>query len=92
MALAIYLAIAALWLVRAWAHGGGRAGPVGSLGDPLLFVWYLKWVPFAIGHGINPLFTGYLMAPKGANLLINSSILFPSLLLAPVTLIWGPVA
>jgi hypothetical protein len=64
---------------------------VGSHGDPLLFVWYLAWMPHAMGHGLNPLFTKFLMAPDGANLLINTSILLPSLVLAPVTVLWGPV-
>jgi hypothetical protein len=91
LVLAVYVAIAFLWLVEAWVPSGGTSGPVGSLGDPLLFVWYLAWVPFAIGHGLNPLFTTFLMAPDGANLLINTSILLPSLVLAPVTVLFGPV-
>jgi hypothetical protein len=45
----------------------------------------------AIGHGLNPLFTGFLMAPEGANLLVNPSILLTSVVLSPVTVLFGPV-
>jgi hypothetical protein len=89
--LAAFLVLATLWLFDAWFPSGGSRGPVGNLGDPLLFVWYLAWLPFSLAHGHNPLFTKLLMAPKGANLLINTSIPLPSFLLAPITALFGPV-
>jgi hypothetical protein len=64
----------------------------GGHGDPAVFLWMLRWAPFAVEHGHNPFVTGYLNAPQGVNLLWNTSILLPGLLLAPITLLVGPVA
>ena len=64
---------------------------VGGGGDPLGLVWFLAWLPHALGHGESPLFTTALMAPGGANLLNSTSIPLPSLLLWPITAIGGPV-
>ncbi len=64
---------------------------VGNAGDPSLSIWALQWLPFALGHHLNPLMTDYLHYPTGANLMWNGSILFPALVLAPVTLIFGPI-
>ena len=46
----------------------------------------------AASHGLNPLHTTLVQFPKGTNALWNTSILLPSLVLAPVTLTAGPVA
>jgi hypothetical protein len=64
---------------------------VGNAGDPSLSIWALRWMPFALGHHLNPLLTDYLHYPGGVNLMWNSSILFPSLVLIPVTDIFGPI-
>jgi hypothetical protein len=48
-------------------------------------------MPFALSHHLNPLVTDYLHYPTGVNLMWNSSILFPSLVLSPVTALWGPI-
>jgi hypothetical protein len=91
LVLLVYLLLS-LWMFRAWnlsptshtvGHGGGEAA---------FFLWMLRWTPFAITHGHNPFLTGYLNAPDGVNLLWNTSLMLPGLLLAPVTLTLGPVA
>jgi hypothetical protein len=64
---------------------------VGNTGDPSLWIWDLKWVPFALAHHLNPLVTSYLHYPGGANLMWNASIIFPALVLAPVTDLFGPI-
>jgi hypothetical protein len=69
----------------------GHGTIVGTTGDPSLSIWALQWMPFALGHHLNPLMTGYLHYPTGVNLMWNSSILFPSLVLSPVTVLWGPI-
>jgi hypothetical protein len=61
-------------------------------GDPGLFVWMLRWTPFAVEHGHSPFDTSYLNAPRGVNLLWNTSMILPGVLLAPITLSAGPVA
>jgi hypothetical protein len=64
---------------------------VGNTGDPSIFIWSLQWLPFALSHHLNPLLTDYLHYPTGANLMWNTSILFPALVLTPVTDLFGPI-
>jgi len=85
-----YVALAVLLTHNAWGDPSGRW--IGVEGDPGIFIWDLRWVPFALGHGYDPLVTNYLHAPAGVNLMWNTSILLPALLMAPVTLAFGPVA
>ncbi len=64
---------------------------VGTAGDPELFMWLLAWVPYSIGHGLNPLFTNFLIYPQGANLMWTLIPIVPGLLLTPVIGLFGPV-
>jgi hypothetical protein len=48
------------------------------------YLWVLRWLPFAVSHGHNPLVTDYLNAPEGVNLMWNTSLVLPALLLAPM--------
>src|SRR5712692_166875 len=64
---------------------------IGSTKDPALFIWYLGWIPHELTQGHNPLFTDYLSYPPGVNLMWNTSMIFPALLLWPVTALFGPV-
>ena len=61
-------------------------------GDVMQEIWFLKWTPWALVHGHNPLFSTMMDVPRGFNLLANTSMPALALLAAPVTLIWGPVA
>jgi hypothetical protein len=63
----------------------------GGNGDPAIFMWFLRWVPFALEHGHDLLVTHHLNYPDGVNLMWNTSLPLPGLLLAPVTSTWGPV-
>src|SRR6266536_507426 len=56
-----------------------------------VFVWSLSWWPHALGHGLNPLFTHLAWAPTGLNLAWSATAPVPTLLLAPLTLAFGPV-
>ena len=62
---------------------------VGSAGDADEYSWFLSWVPFAIGHGRDPLVSHYVDFPAGVNLMWNTSVLLPSFLMSPVTVIFG---
>jgi hypothetical protein len=88
-ALAGYALLAVLLLSSTWFAGESRW--VGVDTDPPLFIWYLRWTPWALGHGHTPLLTDHLLYPGGANLMWNPSIVVPALLLAPVTQTLGPV-
>jgi hypothetical protein len=81
------LAVAALWP----GLFSGHDTIVGNTGDPSIFIWSLQWLPFALSHHLNPLLTDYLHYPTGANLMWNTSILFPALVLTPVTDLFGPL-
>lgn len=59
-------------------------------GDQVGFLWALEWPLWALGHGHNPLFSAYLNAPHGFNVMWTYPPL-PALVMAPVTLVAGPV-
>ncbi|MEJ2863348.1 hypothetical protein [Actinomycetospora flava] len=60
--------------------------------DSSLFTWWLRWTPFAVGHGQDPLLTTWIGAPAGVNALWNTSVPVLGALLAPITLTAGPTA
>jgi hypothetical protein len=81
----------AVWLFApAWSSPTTRTLEGGE-GDPAIFMWFLRWVPFALEHGHDLLVTHYLNYPDGVNLMWNTSLPLPGLLLAPITEAWGPV-
>jgi hypothetical protein len=63
----------------------------GGLGDGALMMWFLRWTPAALGQGLNPLFSDHLNFPHGVNVMWNTSLLLPGLLLAPISVTLGPV-
>ena len=89
LALALFLALTLAALRPGLFTGHDTI--VGNTGDPSIFIWSLQWVPFALSHHLNPLLTDYLHYPSGANLMWNTSILFPALVLTPVTDLFGPI-
>ena len=54
--------------------------------------WYLAWTPHAIATGHAPWTTDYLAVPDGVNLMWNTLMPLPGVLLSPVTLLAGPMA
>jgi len=83
--------------VLVWWHVWITGSPTSTLtcqcGDPSQALWFLSWSPFALTHGLNPFFSDYLYAGQGGvNMLANTGWLVPSVLLAPVTWLFGPVA
>jgi hypothetical protein len=85
-----FLALAVLLLGRTWTSPTTLT--LGSgLGDPGVFTWFLRWTPFAVGRQIPPFFSDYLNHPDGVNLMWNTWVPLPGLLLSPLTLAFGPV-
>jgi hypothetical protein len=81
-----------LGLSLAWFHNTFFAPlntQVGVFGDANEYAWFLAWVPYAIGHGLNPLGTTIVNFPHGINMMWNTSILLPSFLMSPITIIFG---
>jgi hypothetical protein len=78
---------------RVWISGHPSGTIICQCGDPGQAVWFMAWVPYAISHLHDPLFTTRMLAGQGgANLLQSTSYLLPSFLLSPVTWLFGPTA
>ncbi len=60
--------------------------------DPNFYTWCLRWWPYAVGHGHNPLFTHMVSAPGGHSLAWVTTVPPIALLAAPATLLFGPIA
>jgi hypothetical protein len=90
----IYLAAAVGLTWRLWA-GLGTVSVAGDPGpaDNDLMAWFMRYAATAVAHGHLPaLVTTALNAPRGFPLMWNNSVLFPAVLLSPVTLLAGPLA
>jgi hypothetical protein len=61
-------------------------------GDPAFFLWFLAWPAHALSHGQNLFYSTLLFHPNGVNMLSNTSELLLGVPLAPVTLLFGPIA
>jgi hypothetical protein len=88
VALAVYTLLAVAVFSSAWVDPAGSW--IGSPKDPKLFIWYLGWIPHELSRAHNPLLTDYLSYPHGVNLMWNTSLLLPGVVVAPVTLLFGP--
>ena len=58
-------------------------------GDADFFRWALGWVPWAIEHGRNPMFTDRVFAPAGVSLTWTAVIPGPALVMWPITKVFG---
>jgi hypothetical protein len=81
------LAVASFWTT--WGSPTDRW--IGQFRDPILFIWSLGWLPFALTHGHDPLVTNQIAYPDGINLLWNTTVPFFGVVLAPLTLLFGAV-
>jgi len=91
LALLVYLLLAVAIFSSTWVNHPDGSSWIGSPKDPQLFIWYLGWIPHELWLGHNPFFTDHLSYPPGVNLMWNTSMVFPALVLWPVTAVFGPV-
>lgn len=91
LALAVYAAVWLSTLASPLISHPGRAQLLQHSPDPNTFVWSLSWWPYAIGHGLDPLYTTLLAAPAGHSLAWVTTVPVLALLAAPLTLTAGPV-
>src|SRR5271157_1103261 len=85
-----YLLGALVLTWRLWADPASRA-QVGDTEDVDLYSWFLRYAATAVAHGHLPaLVTTAMNAPRGINVMGNTSFLLPGMLLTPVTLLAGP--
>jgi len=88
--LGLYLLGAVALTARLWIDPASRA-QIGDPEDVDLFAWFMRYAATAVSHGHLPaLFTTAMNAPRGINVMWNTSFLLPSVLLSPVTLLLGP--
>jgi hypothetical protein len=74
-------------------------GTVGNYGhmylgyglDPISFIWFLNWWPWAIAHGLNPFISYYVWYPHGFNMTWATSVPLAPLLMWPLTWLYGAV-
>lgn len=59
--------------------------------DSVSFIWFLRWWPFALSHGLNPFICKYVWFPAGYNLTWATSVPLLSLVMWPVTVLGSPV-
>ena len=88
---AVYYLLAALavtlWL---WRDPASRL-VAGNPNDTDQFSWFFRYDATAVVHGRLPaLVTTAMNAPQGVNAMWNTFMLLPGVLLAPVTLLFGP--
>ena len=88
---AVYYLVAAvavtLWL---WRDPASRT-VAGNPNDADQFAWFFRYDATAIAHARLPaLVTTAMNAPQGVNVMWNTFMLLPGVLLAPVTLLFGP--
>jgi hypothetical protein len=87
--LAGYLVLSFLLFVGTWLAPTNRLvfGDV----DVREITWFMGWTPYALGHGHTPLLTTHIDYPLGVNLMWNTAMVFPALVLWPVTAALGPI-
>ena len=54
-------------------------------------MWFMSWVPHAIGSGLNPLFSNAIYVPTGVNLMDSTASPLLGVLTAPFALVSSPV-
>jgi hypothetical protein len=87
-----YLAAAVALTWRLWADPAARI-VAGNTSDADQFAWFLRYDATAVLHVRLPaLVTAAMNAPQGINVMWNTTMLLPGVLLAPATLLLGPEA
>ncbi|EQD33911.1 hypothetical protein B1B_17356, partial [mine drainage metagenome] len=89
--LLLYLALAFAWTGRTWAAPTTHLIGTPGFSDAPQLAWELAWVPYAVTHHLNPLFTHLINYPTGANLTWPIAPMPLALLGWPLSILAGPV-
>jgi hypothetical protein len=89
--LLLFCVLAVLLKLSVWSSPLTRVSGIADQYDPLSAMWYLRWTPFAVTHGLSPFTTNYLGYPTGVNMTWNTWMPAIALLLWPVTALGGVV-
>jgi len=85
-----YVVVAAMVIHPVWAHP--LHSTVWPEGDASFAIWANGYVAHAIAHIQNPYFSPDLWAPRGVNLLSNTTAVGLAIVFTPVTWVLGPIA
>ncbi len=85
--LAVYVLLAFLLCINAWR--APVATYVGQGPDPIQQMWGIAWVPYAISHALDPLYTHFLNQPTGTDILWSTPTALVVTLLWPITALFG---
>jgi hypothetical protein len=89
LAFAIYLAVFIIGFALPLISNLDRPDLGQYWTDPNFYTWALRWWPYAVSHGINPLVTNQIGAPGGDNLAWATTTPSVGLLMWPVTAAFG---
>ncbi len=92
VALAIYTTVWLTTAAKPLLHNVGDAHLFQVSMDPNFYTWCLRWWPWAIAHGQDPLFAHVIRAPVGTSLAWVTTVPPVALLGTPLTLAAGPIA
>ncbi len=89
------LAVGCFLLLAVWVTGRLWMAPdtrllADNVNDQPLLEWMLANGAHAVTQLSDPFYTHQVNAPEGANLMANSSVILPAVILSPVTLLFGP--
>ncbi len=59
--------------------------------DTSIYIWSMRWMTWAIGHGHDPFTSPLVWAPDGTNLTWVTFLPGPGFIMSPVTTTFGPV-
>jgi hypothetical protein len=91
LALAVYLAVFIIGFALPLISHLGTPNLRQYWTDPNFYTWALRWWPYAISHGINPLYSNQIGAPHGFDLAWATTTPSAGVLMWPVTAVFGPV-
>ena len=89
----VLLGVIAFWPLLPWSSQR-LFGPSQYLlipQDADQITWFLAWMPYALGHGLDPFFSHSLFSPTGVNLGQNTAAPLLGLLTAPLAPFVGPI-
>ncbi|MGH8995716.1 MAG: hypothetical protein ACRDYB_06755, partial [Acidimicrobiales bacterium] len=90
LVVALFCGLAVVCYGELWARGLGHVYLYQN--DAVQTMWFLSWIPYALGHGLNPLHSALVNVPHGINLLDQTSSPLLGFLLSPITVLFGPTA
>jgi hypothetical protein len=91
LALAVYLAVFLAGFALPLVSNLGIPDLRQYWTDPNFYTWALRWWPYALVHGINPLYSNQIGAPHGYDLAWATTTPSAGVAMWPVTAAFGPV-